>query len=272
MQEYFFTERQIYYRKNEFSSDKQTLVFIHGVSGSSAAWLPYEKKFENEYNILSLDLRGHGKSAKPLEYESYKIELFAEDIYELMQYLHVQKCILISHSFGSFIALAFLDKYQEMVSKVVLISPQYSVNNMPQAKIAKPFIYGLVSILPALKSTKVGGHIDYLKYKNSGDWNIPRMYADITNTDLRVYLYCSKQTYMFDGQEILKKIQVPTLIIHGENDSIFPVKYAKEMNTKIKNSKIEIIKNSNHILVLNNFNEVSNFIEKFVTSGTDTYQ
>ncbi|MCX6754231.1 MAG: alpha/beta hydrolase [Candidatus Nomurabacteria bacterium] len=263
MEEYLYKER-LYYKTNNIKKGRVTLVFIHGVSGSSSAWVHYENKFKDTYNIVSFDLRGHGKSTKPTKYESYKIELFADDLEELLKHLNIEKFILISHSFGSLIALAFLNKYQEMVSGAILLSPHYKIDTMLSARIMKPFIYGIVSILPTPKSKTAGGHIDYSKYLNSGDWNIPRTYADVKNTSLTTYMYCSKQAYLFDGQKILEKIKIPTLIIHGENDSIFPVKYARELNESIKGSEIVVIKNTDHILVLNNFKEVSSAIENFV--------
>lgn len=267
MKEYFFKEKGIYYRKNEFDNNKKTLVFVHGVSGSSSAWLPYEKKFQDRYNVLSFDLRGHGKSEKPLGYQSYKIELLADDIFSLLQKLNISKCIIISHSFGSVIVLSFLSKYQNLVEKVVLLSPQYDVSRMLAAKIAKPFIFGFSKLLPNTKSNKPTKHIDYSKYLNSGDWNIPRTIADVTNTGIRVYLYCAMQTYLFNGERILEKINTPTLIIHGRKDSIFPIRYAIEINHKIKDSKMAIIENSDHILVLNNFAEVSELIEQFIKNS-----
>ena len=69
MQEYIFQPKKIYYRKNDFRPDCPTLVFIHGISGSSSAWLLYEKKFKDQYNILTFDLRGHGNSWKPKNLE-----------------------------------------------------------------------------------------------------------------------------------------------------------------------------------------------------------
>ncbi len=50
----------IYYRKNEFHPDRITLVFSHGVSGSSSAWWPYEKIFKNKYNVLFMTFAGTG--------------------------------------------------------------------------------------------------------------------------------------------------------------------------------------------------------------------
>jgi pimeloyl-ACP methyl ester carboxylesterase len=135
---------------------------------------------------------------------------------------------------------------------------------MLSAKIVKPFIDLATFILPKPKYSIGQKHVDYSIYKDSGDWHIARTLADIKNTGLRIYLYCTKQTYTFDGNKVLGNIHIPTLIIHGNDDSIFPVKYGEYIHSKIKNSKIAIIKNTNHILVLNNFNEVSDLIEKFI--------
>src|SRR5437016_6254620 len=104
MQEHVLKE-EIYYRTNFFKPDRLTLVFIHGVSGSSSAWLPYEKIFENKYNILTYDIRGHGKSKKFRSYHDYEIKHFANDLHELVTYLRIEKMVLISNSFGALIAL-----------------------------------------------------------------------------------------------------------------------------------------------------------------------
>ena len=99
MQEHIFDNR-IYYRTNEFQPGRPTLVFAHGVSGSSSAWLPYEKIFENKYNILTYDIRGHGLSKKYPHYEDYEIKKFAEDLHDLVSSLGITKFVLVSNSFG----------------------------------------------------------------------------------------------------------------------------------------------------------------------------
>ena len=127
MKEYLLEDKGIYYRKNEFELNKKTVVFIHGVSGSSSAWAPYEEKFQNDYNILSFDLRGHGKSKKFNKHNDYKIKHFAEDLNFLVQYLKIEKFIIVSHSFGAFVALEFLKNYGQAVTSSVFLSPSYNM-------------------------------------------------------------------------------------------------------------------------------------------------
>lgn len=255
---------KIYYRVNEFKSGRPTIVFVHGLSGSSSAWIKYEKKFEDKFNLLTFDLRGHGQSPRYYKYEDYKIESFAEDIYELIKFLEIKEFVLAGHSFGALIVLEFVRRHEDLVKSIILLSPNTTVNKRMLAKIIKPllFLSRLISWLPLFP--KNGGHVDYSRFPNTGDWNIFRILADIRNTGLNVYLYGSRQAYKFDCEKYLSEIHIPALIIHGKKDTIFPVKNSIMMSKKIKNSRIIILENANHIIVLNNFFEINGAIETFV--------
>ncbi|NTU98976.1 alpha/beta hydrolase [Candidatus Falkowbacteria bacterium] len=266
MQEFFYSPRNLYYRKNETIAGRATLVFVHGISGSSSAWLPYERKFEKEYNILTFDLRGHGKSGKPKGLKGYAISKFADDLFELIQFLGIDRPIIISHSFGSLIALEFIAKHMDVVDKAVFLSPNLAPKQIISGKIIRPLLelVKVFSLFPF--NQKARGHVDYQRFANSGDWNIPRMIADIGMTSLPVYLYGTKQSYKVDYRDLAGKIDFPVLIMHGKKDSIFPLSGAVKMHEKIKNSRLIVLENSNHILVLNNFKEVSEAISGFIVS------
>ena len=109
-------KEEIYFRKNN-SINGETIIFIHGLSGSSSAWMLYEKKLNKMYNIISLDLRGHGKSFRPKKLKDYSIRLFSNDIYNLAKKEKLSKFILVSHSFGNLITLDFAKKHQKMLWK-----------------------------------------------------------------------------------------------------------------------------------------------------------
>jgi 3-oxoadipate enol-lactonase len=266
MTEHFFEPCGIYYRTNNFQPTRQTLVFIHGLSGSSSAWIPYEELFTNSYNILSLDLRGHGKSAKPKAYSEYNIPHYTHDLEALFEYLGIAQCILVSHSFGSLVALEFLAQHQDRVRAAVFISPSYAVRNRGLARLVQSALR-LTPVFSAIPfSGKPGHHIHYDRYRGTGDWNVRRMIADIRNTSLRVYLYTTKQTYTFNREALLGRITIPTLLIHGKRDSIFPVSNSLTMQKRIKHAKLLLLEDANHIIVLNKIPEVAKAIEDFIQS------
>jgi pimeloyl-ACP methyl ester carboxylesterase len=125
------------------------------------------------------------------------------------------------------------------------------------------FLLKLVKIFDYIPfNKKFGDHVDYKKHPNTGDWNIPRSFADVRNTTLRIYLYCLKQSLEFERNSMLEDLKIPTLIVHGENDSIVPVHNSIFMSNKIKGSKLEIIPNTDHIVVLNNSKEILEILER----------
>jgi pimeloyl-ACP methyl ester carboxylesterase len=138
---------------------------------------------------------------------------------------------------------------------------------MRKAKIARPILNLLTKIRFPISKTKKRKQLDYLKdYPNSGDFNLRRTYADISNTGLRPYLYVVKQIYSFDGENILGNIHIPTLIVHGKTDTIFPVKWGISMSKKIPNSKIILLENVCHEIKGNmtTITKITNTIEEFL--------
>lgn len=85
------------------------VVLLHGFCGSSAYWNNVVPSLQNNYRILVPDLRGHGQSGQTTQ--THTMELFAEDIHDLLQAINVQKATLIGHSLGGYITLAFAEKY-----------------------------------------------------------------------------------------------------------------------------------------------------------------
>lgn len=254
-----------YYRTNEFKQGRLTLVFVHGVSGSSSAWLPYEKIFEEKYNILTYDIRGHGKSKKFPNYSDYEMKRFANDIHDLVSYLNIPKFVIISHSFAAPIVLEYIKLWRETVLSTVFISPMIDLTGNLSGKILRPILKltKVFSLFPF--KPKQGRHIDYTKHLNTTDWNIKRNYADIKNTTLRAHLYCLRQSLNVAPQEYsLEKINVPTLIMHGEKDTMVSVRNSIIMSKEIHNSKLVLIKDIDHIVVLNKVKEVSEAIRDFI--------
>jgi len=265
MKEFFIGKKdRIYYWKNDFSSKRKTLVFVHGLSGSSSAWDFYVKCFNKRYNLLLIDLRGHGKSFRPKKYLEYGISFFAEDLYQVVKHERLSNFFLISHSFANLIVLDFANNYLKLVRGLILLSPDFNPSRRFSSKAVHFLLRMIRPLLELFPDKKSGSHINYQKYPNGGDWNIPRMIADIGNTGLKSYLLCSLHAARFNAERVLKKINVPTLLVHGKKDSIFPVECSVEMSKKIKNSELKIMPGADHILVLNHPKKISKLISNFV--------
>jgi 3-oxoadipate enol-lactonase len=262
--EHFLEERGIYYRTNAFVPGRQTLVFVHGVSGSSSAWKPYEARFEPHYNVLAYDLRGHGKSTKYPRCRDYAIPCFVDDMHALLEHLMIDKCVLISHSFAVLIALEFLRLHQPRVRGAALISADFDVGRHVPAKVLKKLLAPVTVLERFPFHRRTGRHIDYSLYPDSGDWNIPRMLADVGNTTWRVYWYCTKEAYAVHAEAFLADIRVPVLLVHGRKDTIFSVQNSINMAARIPRADLLVLDDADHILVLNRPREVGDAIERLV--------
>jgi pimeloyl-ACP methyl ester carboxylesterase len=266
MREYYFAKCGIYYRTNGFRPDRQTLVWIHGLSGSASAWFPYERIFES-YNLLTFDLRGHGKSDRPKRYENYELRKCAGDVYELLEHLQIDTCIIVSHSFGTLVALEFANAYREKVSAFVLLSPTSFLDRTKLHKFVRIMartMIGVCNILPF--RTTMRGRVDYSIFSYTGDWDLRRIVRDIYNTTVHSYIYCLGQMYAKNYDGDWNGISAPTLIVHGTNDGYVPVQNSARLAKEISGSTLVLLQNANHIIVLNNVAEVSENIERFLAS------
>jgi pimeloyl-ACP methyl ester carboxylesterase len=266
MKERFFVERGLYYRVNEFRAERQTLVFVHGVSGSSSAWRPYEMYFAGQYNVITFDLRGHGRSKRYPCFQDYAVEQFVEDLLALLDRLAIRACVLVCHSFATLIALEFVRRHRSRVAAAVLISADFDVGRTRRARLLGAAL-GPIAWLDRMPfHPPGGGHVDYTRFPQTGDWNLPRMLADIRNTTWRVYLYCTRQIYAVHAGPLLKTIRFPVLLIHGRSDTIFPLDGALHMAREIESAQLVVLEAADHILVLNHPDTINAAIGRFLQS------
>ncbi|MDD5721128.1 MAG: alpha/beta hydrolase [Candidatus Pacebacteria bacterium] len=271
MKESYLKEKGLYYRINTFEQNRPTLVFIHGLSGSSSVWIPYEKIFESKYNILTYDIRGHGKSKKYPSFSDYEIKRFAEDLHNLIMHLNISKLILVSHSFGTLIALEYTRLYGEKVLAGVLLSPIFNPNKKYAKKILRQFLK-LTSILNLFPfNHRKGSHIDYTKHQNTTDWDIKRILADIPNTTLRVYLHCLKQCMLPKQEYALEQIKIPILFMHGKRDTLAVSDNSIILSRKIKDSEIILLPDTDHFFMIKDVKKTSETIESFIEKNKGVF-
>lgn len=265
MTEGFLESRGIAYRTNDFRDGRQTLVFIHGFSGSLSVWGPFEEKLQNAYNLVSLDLRGHGKSKRYLRFKKYRMEAFAEDVEALLNHLSIEKCVLISHSLGAIIALIFIRRHPERVSKAVFISPALANNRLFFYHLKHPErMLGIVGayLLAIFNIPRRGQRTNYAHYRETGDWNARRAFADISRMGPLPYLFSLAHLYGFDDSKWWPSVVMPTLVVHGTADTMVPAKYAIALSKKMPIELVLLPKN--HLLPMNSISDVLRAIEDFI--------
>lgn len=104
--------------------DKPAILFIHFSGGTLQMWNGIIPFFQDQYRIIAPDLRGHGKSDRPLR--GYHIDDFAHDMFLLLQELNINKCHIVGSSLGAEVGLSLAASHPEMVLSLVCEGALYN--------------------------------------------------------------------------------------------------------------------------------------------------
>ena len=96
------------------------IVLIHGFLENATMWKDIVPELSKRNRVVTFDLLGHGKS-DCLGYV-HSMELFAETIEVILKYLQIRKCVLVGHSLGGYVALAFAEKHPQKIKGLCLMN------------------------------------------------------------------------------------------------------------------------------------------------------
>ena len=245
----------------------EPLLFIHGLSDSLLYWEFLANNLKDNYQIIRVDLRGHGESE--LGSDEISIDLYVDDLIGLLNELNVDKINLIGFSLGGAVALDFAVRYPEMVYSLVLMS-----------SFAKTDDY-LTQIFNQFKSKLNNGFKDFY------DFMVPRVLCpDVIeanreelellreissqNANVEAFIKAADAGLAFDVEDRLSQITVPTLILAGKYDDITLIDIQKSMQEKIKGSEMIIFDNARHNLLVGKNNvEILNILKNFYKKRKD---
>ncbi|WP_456277889.1 2-succinyl-6-hydroxy-2,4-cyclohexadiene-1-carboxylate synthase [Bacillus sp. AK128] len=98
------------------------LLLLHGFTGCKENWTFLIDRFSSSYQVIALDLLGHGRTESPLLEERYSFDRVCHDIYQLLEQLSISDVHLIGYSMGGRVALAFSIMYPEKITSLLLES------------------------------------------------------------------------------------------------------------------------------------------------------
>ena len=119
----------------EMQGEGDPVILVHGFGSKKETWIAQFKPLSEHFKVIRFDNRGAGKSDRPKE--KYTMELFADDIAGLMDFLKIDKVHIIGWSLGGMIVQNFVIKYPERVNKMVLINTNYGTPDESGAEVYK---------------------------------------------------------------------------------------------------------------------------------------
>jgi non-heme chloroperoxidase len=264
----------IYY---EDHGSGKPVVLIHGYPLSGASWEKQVPPLLNAgYRVITYDRRGFGKSSQPTE--GYNYDTFAEDLNKLITHLKLQDITLVGFSMGGGEIARYFGKHgSKGVRKAVIISgvPPFllKTNDNPEGVDGSVF-EGIKKAVSADRYAFFTAFFkdfyttDVLLGKRVSDDVVRASWSIAASASATASLACVP-TWLEDFREDVARVNVPILVIHGDNDRIVPLPSAGQRTAQlIKGARLHVVKGGPHCIIWTHADEVNAQLMNFLDEKT----
>lgn len=259
-----------FYDEGKSDNNAPTLIFIHGLAGCMDNWIPTLEFFSQKFRTIALDLPGFGLSEK--KDFNYGIPFFEEIIKDLIFQLKIKNPLLIGNSMGGHIVLNFSLSYPDVPCAIILVDTggvqkyphilklllkffsQLNTSAFPFSKIVLKRIVTRLFFQPS-KHSQILYENALLKTQEN---DFPLL--------IKSTIKCINSIFNTSPLEKIQQINIPTLILWGENDKATPVSEAHFCKKLIKNSKLITYNGCGHLPQLEKEEEFNKAVETFISS------
>ena len=234
---------------------KQTIVFLHGSGMSHVIWSLTEQFFSNQnFNVLSIDLPGHGNSDGPC---INTIEKITDWLEKAFNQLNLNDLVLIGHSQGCLEILEFAHKYPSRIKKLIFVGGSYKMPVHPDLiELAKNGDSDAVKLMMkwGYEGSKkfIGGNpIERIIQS-------PRDIREILAVDL---IACNNYS---NGKEAAGSISCPSMFMFGALDKMVNIEVGKKFSNLVKNSSTHILEGCGHMIMIEKAFEMREKVLEFL--------
>lgn len=257
---------KLYY---EVAGSGDPIVLIHGNAGDRRHYDGQFEVFAKSHKVIRYDVRGFGKSALPVQGESYSHH---DDLKALLEYLGISKSHIAGYSMGCGFAIDFALAYPEMSSSIIAVGPWVGGYNSPAVEELVKDLGKVTSILKESGTRAAAEH-----FINAPCFN-PHMISSqvkdrITEMgyDYSFWQWINKDPRRYldpPAAQQLHRIGVPTLIITAEYDIVACREIADLLELKIPNAKKVDIADATHFMLMEKPAEFNKIVLDFLSKIT----
>lgn len=234
------------YYTYENDNSNEWVTFIHGAGGSSTIWFRQIRAFKENYNVLLIDLRGHGNSKIKDFVKDYTFEIITNDIIEVLEHLKIQKSHFVGISLGTILIRDLAERKPDMVASMIMGGAILKLNT--RSRFLMGFGNVFKSVVPYIFLYKLFAFIIMPK-KNHRESRL--LFAkEAKKLYQKEFLKWYKLTAELDSilnLFRLKEINIPTLYIMGEQDHLF-LPSIQKVSRDQKRAELHVIKNCGHVV------------------------
>ncbi len=225
------------------------VTFVHGAGGSSSIWFKQVREFRKHFNVLILDLRGHGNSKPALKdafNSKYTFDSITDDIVKVIDKENVKKSHFVGISLGTILIRNLAEKYPERVSSMIMGGAIMKLNLRSQVLMRLGVVFK--SVIPYMFLYKFFAFIIMPK-KNHKQSRLlfaneaKKLYQKEFVRWFRLTSEINPLLRFFRA----KDIKIPTLYVMGEEDYLF-LPSVQKVAASHKLSKLFVVENSGHVV------------------------
>jgi len=227
----------------EISGKGQPLFFIHGLGSSTRDWERQVAFFSRLYQVITYDLRGHGKSDKPPG--PYSIQLFASDTAELIGSLGIGKTHVVGLSLGGVIAFQLALEAPELLRSMVIVNsgPEFIVRTLKE----RLSLFQRFFIVRLLGMRQMGKVLAKRLLPKPEQSNLRRIFIERwAENDKRAYLDSLQAMVGWSVTRHLNAVNCPVLVVSAAQDYT-PVSYKEAYAAKMAKAEVMVIPDSRHL-------------------------
>ena len=239
------------------------VVFIHAFPLNSDLWLLQHEHLQDKLRIISYDQPGFGKggNAEP----GATMDDYAAQVIDLLDFLHIEKCIIGGCSMGGYIAMAALKHYKERFTGAIFTNTRAAADGAE----AKQKRYDQIE---QIKSEGMDFLIEGMTLKLVGSMTKMEKLEIVQQVRNMMHAATPEGTIAAlgamaerpDSTEFLGTLDIPALVIHGEEDEIIPAAEAKAMAESIPDAAFHIVPEAGHLACIEQHVPFNQYVREFV--------
>ena len=263
--EIYYEVCAVFRHSADTACQQNVLFFLHGLGGDLDAWqFVRDPLLASGFSTIAMDLRGNGYSGHPTARSAYKMELLIADVLMILEAEQLKKVVMVGHSGGAVLALQFALQNPQKLAGLVLLAGSYGPPHYLRSPVLRHMSNTLIAIGAWLSPKAIAiWHSTYPVGKFHKEYELWGLARTIYHNSLRSYLLTLQQLASVNLKDEIRKLRIPTLIVAGEKDGIYPTALSQYMHEHIAGSTLAVVKNANHVLILNNPREVVDLIIPF---------
>jgi pimeloyl-ACP methyl ester carboxylesterase len=230
------------------SEDAEWVTFVHGAGGSSSIWYKQIRDFNKHFNILLVDLRGHGKSKKPFQekLKNYSFDKIGDEVVEVLNYLKIESTHFVGISLGTIIIRDITERFPHLSRSMILGGAVMKLNIRGQILMRVGATFK--SVIPYLILYRFFAFVIMPRKTHRESRNL------FINEAKKLYQKEFKRWFTLISQINpllsffrIKDCGVPTLYIMGAEDHMFLPSISKLVKNHAS-SQLHVIPNCGHVV------------------------